>query len=384
MEIRTIKEDFNPEIALLVLCCRVFLKTGDIAELRAFITGYSIKWDQVYHLSRVHRIRPVIFNVLFKVKELVDASTFQLYRSFCINFSSRIFSRKAECDRIIALFQQQGINAHQYKGLDFATLIYKDMSLRESADIDVIIGQEDLKGIIDIMENEGYKMKMRQFYTRFPAQFLKLHKDVSFDKEGAFGGSFNFEFHFRPTKYRMNANISFRQLLGDDYLSPERRYDYHDYYKLMIINNGLSDFYPTLRSLLDLVFIEGGEHETTAELKKFDLLRSVMSAHLFNLPVAVSNDPHLNNTGTLLLNELLNKQQIETPYLLRNVYPGIKFSTGIRNKWNVLLKSFLAIITPGNNDISRIRLPYYNLYYITRLFGLIARRVLPHHSKYKK
>lgn len=384
MEIRTIKEQFNPEIALVVLCCRVFLKTADVETLRTFIEDNNINWDQVYHLCRVHRIRPIIFNVLFQVKELIDAATFQLYRSFCINFSSRVFSRKTECDRIISLFQQQGINAHQYKGLDFSTLIYKDMSLRESADIDVIIGQEDLSGIIDIMENEGYKMKNKQFYTRFPAQFLKLHKDVSFDKEGVFGGSFNFEFHFRPTKFRMNVDISFRELLGDDYLSPERRYDYNDYYKLMIINNGLSDFYPTLRSLPDLVFIEGGEHETTAELKKFDLLRGVMSAHLFKLPVAASDDPHLNDTSTLLLNELLSKQQLETSYLLRNAYLGIKFSTGIRNKCNSLLKSFRAIMTPRNNEISHLQLPFYNLYYITRLYRLIARRVVPPHSKYKK
>ena len=376
MEIRTIKEKFNPEIALLVLCCRVFLRTGDIEMLRTFIKENRIDWSRVYDLSKVHRIRPVIFKVLFPVKELVEEKTFLLFRSFCINFSSRVFSRKAESDRIIALLKQHGINARQYKGLEFSKLIYDDISLRESADIDVIIAEEDLTGTMDIMKKEGYEMKMQQFYNRFPAKFLKLNKDVCFDKEGVFGGSFNFEFHLRPTKFRMNMITSFRQLLGNDYLSPQYQYDHNDYYKLMIINNGLSDYYPTLRSLLDLACLKTDERQEMAVpgLKRFDLLRSMISSQLFNLPFTglhKNDDRSLKNTSTIVLNMLLRRQRTLHSYLIRNTYLGIRFSSGIMDKWNTLWKSVIVVITPDGKDIVAVRLPFYSLYYFTKPFRLI-------------
>lgn len=376
MEIRTIKEKFNPEIALIILCCRVFLKTGDIESLRLFIANNNIYWDKVYHLSKEHRIRPIIFNILFQVKELVEEKTFQLYRSFCINFSSRILSRKAESDRIINLLFQRGIHVRQYKGLEFSSLIYKDMGLRESADMDIIIAEEDLDGLIDTMINEGYEMKKHQFYDMFPAQYLRLHKDACFDKPGIFGGSFNFEFHYRPTKYRMNMMTSFNQLLGNDYLSSYRQYGYDDYYKLMLINNGVSDYYPTLRSLLDLVFFHE-DKPVNHELKRFDLLRRVLSDHLFNLPFTGFNehdDRSLHNTSRLLLNRLLKRPQILHSELLWHIFPALKFSKGIRNKWKILSQSFIVFITPAGNDIAGVRLPFYALYYFAKPFLLIARK----------
>lgn len=65
MEINIIKDKYNAEIALLILCCRVFLKTADNDQLAAYIKAHNIDWQKVYDLSTIHRIRPVIFKVLF-------------------------------------------------------------------------------------------------------------------------------------------------------------------------------------------------------------------------------------------------------------------------------------------------------------------------------
>jgi hypothetical protein len=304
------------------------------------------------------------------VKELVEEETFLLFRSFCMNFSSRIFSRKAECDRIIHLLQQQGIHAKLYKGFDLATFIYKDISLRESADIDVIIAEKDIVPVVDTLKREGYEMGCEEFYNRFPKQYHRVQKDICFNKRGPFGGTFNFEFHFRPTKYRMNTKVLFSQLLGDDYLSPERAYDYKDYYKLLIINNGESDYYPTLRSLLDLTFFNGAA--PVAGLERFDLLRRILSAHLFNMPLPFGpkNDDSLNYTSRFLLNKLLNKQDLDKSDVLGNFYLNFRFSKSRWLKWKTLLLSLRFMITPNGNDISGIQLPFYFLYYFTKPFRL--------------
>lgn len=370
MEIKIIKERYNTEIALLVLCCRIFLKTTDKALLAPFITDSRVNWKKVYDLSTVHRIRPLVFNVLFHVKELVEEETFILFRSFCMNFSSRVFSRKAECDRIMHLLQQQGINVRLYKGFDLAAFIYRDISLRECSDIDVIIAEEDIASVVDILKKEGYEMGSKEFYNRFPKQYHQVQKDICFNKKGAFGGTFNFEFHYRPTKYRMSTNILFSQLLGDDYLSPEREYDYKDYYKLLIINNGESDYYPTFRSLLDLTFFYVGDPD--AELERFDRLGRILSGHLFNIPLPFYdvNDDSVNYISRFLLNKLLNKQDTDKSDMLNIFYLNFRFSKSIRLKWKTLLLTLRFVITPNGNDISGIQLPYYFLYYFTKPFRL--------------
>ncbi|GAA3931234.1 nucleotidyltransferase family protein [Chitinophaga oryziterrae] len=377
MEIKIIKERYNTEIAFLVLCCRVFLKTADKEVLVSFIADSRINWKKVYDLSTVHRIRPLVFNVLFPVKELVEEETFILFRSFCMNFSSRIFSRKVECDRITNILRQQGIHTHPYKGFDLAAFIYKDISLRECADIDVIIAEKDIIPVVDILKNEGYEMGNKDFYNRFPKQYYQQHKDVCFDKKGAFGGTFNFEFHFRLSKYSMNTNVLFSQLLGDDYLSPEREYDYKDYYKLLLINNGVSDYYPTLRSLLDLTFFNA--EEPGPELERFDLLGRILSGHLFNTPFPLydaANDQSLNYTSRFLLNELLGKQKTKKADFLRNVYLDFRFSNNMRLKLTTLLLALRFLIAPNGNDISGMRLPFYFLYYFTKVFRLTTRLLI--------
>jgi hypothetical protein len=361
MEIKTIKERYNAEIALLVLCCRVFLKTADNNILVAFIKENNVNWKKVYDLSMTHRIRPLIFKVLFPVKELVAQETFQLFRSYCINFSSRVFSRKAECDKIIQLLQQQGIPARLYKGLDFAALVYKDLGLRESADIDVIIAVEDVKALIAVLKGEGYEMPLEQFYNRFPAQYHQLYKDVCFNK-----GIFNFEFHYRPAV--STVGTSFCQLLGTDYLSPERKYDHTDYCRLMLINNGVRDYFPTLRSLLDLTFLH--TDKPVPELERFHQLSNMLNAQLFNLP---ANGYILNYTAKFLLKELLSKNEQRKESLLSKTYLSFRFGNTLRLKWNALSGTLWLLVKPNSNDIDAIRLPFYALYYFTKPFRLIQR-----------
>jgi hypothetical protein len=170
----------------------------------------------------------------------------------------------------------------------------------------------------------------------------------------------------------MNRKVLFSQLLGDDYLSPEREYDCKDYYKLLIINNGESDYYPTLRSLLDLTFFNA--EVPVAELERFDLLRRILSGHLFNMPLPFGhmNDDSMNYTSRFLLNKLLNKQDLDKSDVLSNFYLNFRFSKSVWLKWKTLLLSLRFMITPNGNDISGVQLPFYFLYYFTKPFRLTA------------
>lgn len=376
-ELEEIKINYNPEIVLLLLCCRVFLKTAWEDVLRIFIQQNEIEWKKVYQLSRVHRIRPVVFSVLNTVKEVVDKDVLEQFYHFCRRLTSLSFNRKLEADRILNILHEKAIRAKLYKGVDFAILAYGDIGMREFTDNDVIIEKKDLPAIINVMDGEGYEMKEGEFYNRFPKKFLRIHKDIVFYKKMINGKTIAFEFHFGPIQYFSLCQESFAELIGEDYLSSERVYDNKDYFKLMLINNGAADYFPDLRSLLDLTIIYKNASAILPvnknEPDRFILLWHSLSSRFFNLPIefGYTLDKPQCYIRDYLFNKILKRPGRKRIIYLRYCYFNILFSDGLKAKWHQLLRSVHFLISPNGNDIGALKLPYYFLYYFIKPFRLL-------------
>jgi hypothetical protein len=373
----------DPEISLLLLCCRVFLKTEQEEALKKHIQQNKIDWKKVYELSAIHRIRPVVFAILNKVQEQVDRPILEKFHRFCKRFTSIAFSRKLEADRIIDTLHKRNVKTKLYKGVDFALFAYKDIGIREFSDIDIIIKKEDVPAIVIIMKEEGYEMKEKEFYNRFPKEFLRIHKDIVFHKEMASGVGFTFEFHFGPIQYFSTYQKGFAELLGEDYLSAGRQYNNQDYFKLMLINNGVADYFPHLRSVLDLAIIYKNVQETATmkndpALERFNMLWQFLSFKFFNLPAALnSNNKNSHYINNYLYHKIINKKESRRILYIRYSYLNILFNKGPKEKWHQLLRSAHFLISPNGNDIAALKLPFYYLYYFTKPFRLLFNLFIP-------
>ncbi|ACU62342.1 nucleotidyltransferase family protein [Chitinophaga pinensis] len=352
----------NNEVTVVLLCCRVYLQTSAISELKTFISQHPVQWQQVYQLSTKHRVRPLVFQVLSKLSADVPAEILQQFRAYCREFLLFAVDRHQEAARIISLLQQQGIQARHYKGTDYALLLYRDIGMREFIDIDIMIDSSQTNRVTALMLAEGYEMYHEKYFRKYPAHFQRHIKEVAFGKACQRGRRFTFEFHYRPTHGLMDLQYSFADLLGPDYL--QRAYTAEDYYKLMVINNGASDFFPHLRSLMDMILLyRQGPFSLSLELQPYELLWRQLAAGLlgFQTNAAPAND----NTYQLLARRLRHAQPGQSYTLLQQARVRLSLAADISAKWRITHRYLTYLLRPNANDINALELPYF-LYYFTK------------------
>lgn len=380
MNILKITKTYGVDAALIILICRVFLKTATLNDLENFILNNSVDWEKVYDLSSIQRIRPVVFRILQPLKKNVETEVFAKLRSFCILSSMRTLLREQEASRIIALINAKGVATKLYKGIDFAKFAYSDVSMREFSDIDIIISLDDIQVLIEVMKTEGYKMTSEEFYEKFPIQYCKMHKDFSFTKQDNYGRIISFEFHYKPTKKYVDLALSFSDLLGADYLDANNRLDATNYFKLMLISNGVTDYFPNLRSLIDLALISP-DKKIEPEFKVYEQLWSELSSELFSFPIDYIQHKK-SRPYHIILKKILNKKKARLSFATI-IHLNILTSSGLKKKCTSLSKGLSIIFVPTSETIRGANFQLFFFYQVSRILGLITKYTLGL-GKYKK
>ncbi len=381
MRIETIKEKYNAEIALIVLCCRHYLNTAENGSLQLFIQKNKIDWKQFYQLSAAHRIRPVVYKILNPFKECINPENLLELHNYCVYFNAFALNNKRELNRILKILKQNNISGKPFKGIDFAENIYGDIGLREFSDNDIIIEEIYIDKIVTIMAAEGYLSKDILFYKRFPKQYIRDYKDLLFEKNDGIIREFAFEFHFKPSRYFQGYPYTFSELLGDNYIHSSKNFNVNDYLKVMTINNGLMDFYPDIHSVLDLTILlmRAKEHLINDMdpilIKYFNYGRDI-SANLFLFPssiVKTKTDYHEFYFSNHLQNDILQLKIGKRTKILQYIYFRVKNTESVKLKIT-LLKNFIQLIArPNLDDITGLKLPYYFLYYFTKPFRMVFK-----------
>lgn len=361
----------RPEVTILLLCCRVYLQTSSISTLCTYISGHSVDWQRVYKLCARHRVRPVVFHVLSRLQGVVPPEVLQLFKAYCREFSVFAFDRKIVTDDIIVRLQHHGVEARFYKGMDFSQLLYHDIGMREFTDMDIIIREDQVATVVSVMQAEGYEMHLEQYFSSYPEHFKDHTKEVVFGKRCKRGKWLSFEFHYRPPETLMTMEYQFEALLGSDYISG-RDYTHEEYYKLMLVNNGASDFYPHLRSLLDMALLyRQGPYNIPPELKGFEDLWMQLASNLLGFP-ATATGPVPKKTYQLLMKRLLHEPPQSENKFLQLAVIRFTFMTSLKAKYTVLMQYLRFLLRPNGEDVMTIRLPYFFLYYFTKPFRLTS------------
>jgi hypothetical protein len=381
VQITALKDRYNPAIALIVLCCRHYLQMADSSSIQLFIQENKIDWKQFYHLSGVHRIRPVVYHVLDPFKELIKSEDLAQLRNYCIYHNAFALRNKRELNRIIDLCNQNDILSKPFKGIDFAENVYGNIGIREFSDNDLIIRNQDIDKLIGIMISEGYHSKDIECYKKFPKQYIRDYKDLLFEKRNGASRDFAFEFHFKTSRYFQGYPFTFAELLGQNFMTELKNYDTNHYLKLMTLSNGLMDYYPNLRSILDIaVILKKGEpskiYDLDPVLNQFLDYGAIISFKLFNypdIPVTGSLTDKKTDFCNYLLNNILELTESKRINILKYMYFRIKNLDSITYKAAQLKNYILLLFRPNCADVTIIKLPYHFLYYFTKPFRIFFK-----------
>lgn len=378
MQIKTIKENYNAEIALIILCCRCYIQTADNSSIPLFIQENKIDWKEFYQLTKAHRVRPVVYKILHPFKNIINAECLTELRNFTIFFNAFALSNKRELYRIQNILKQNNIRGKPYKGVDFAETIYGDIGMREFSDNDIIIKASDLEKIVSIMTSEGYQSKSLEFYQKFPKQYMRDYKDILFEKWNGKVREFAFEFHFRTNRYFQGYPHTFEDMLGDNFRSVNN-FEPNQYLKLITLSNGLMDFYPHIRSILDLaVTLKKQDRSKIPDadpvLNNFIEYGSIVSSELLHYPGA-SFTPAGKRADFInyLLKKILGLKRGKRITISKFMYFRIKNADSAGYKMTQLKNYILLFVRPNRDDLMTVKLPYYFLYYFTKPFRIFLK-----------
>jgi hypothetical protein len=115
-----------------------------------------VRWQRLFDLADKHGVQPLLHQALTGLDHAVPADELlKLRQTFQTNLhKSLLLSR--ELIRIVDHLAARGLDALPYKGLALAEVLYGDIALRQSGDIDLLIRARDVPRIRDVVCELGY------------------------------------------------------------------------------------------------------------------------------------------------------------------------------------------------------------------------------------
>jgi len=206
---------YGKPMALLIQCCRVHFKTDTLESLNQRLE--AIKADKIEEIvkrvqlfSRLHRIRPVVYRVLLNANVSEQIKTNLKNELHSITLQN--FEIAKETERIVQKLAAAGITAIPYKGVAYSKQFYKDISMRESSDIDLAIDASDLLAIKPLLEEDGYAIAAgMENPVNAKADYYTKNKDLCLDKVTP-THRFHVELHWMITHPNYQAPISLNKI----------------------------------------------------------------------------------------------------------------------------------------------------------------------------
>ena len=143
------------EWSLLLAACSEISGQEKTDRLR-HLSQQPIRWKVVFDLAEKHGTLPLLHRALNAVSDIVSPPDWlSLQQRYQANLHKALFLSR-ELIRIMDRFSTLGIEAIPYKGLALAEVVYGDIALRQSGDIDLLIRPQDWPRVRDAVRDLGY------------------------------------------------------------------------------------------------------------------------------------------------------------------------------------------------------------------------------------
>lgn len=385
MPIRTIAENYNAEIALVILLLRNKLGKASEKDINEFLAIHPIDEKLFLKLLNAHQVESLVFSSdIFSQLPFNSIEKDKLKRS--IEYRSKFnLVILEELLKLVALFKDNEQPVLFYKGVLLSKILFNDFSTRVTSDIDVLIKSADFEKIRLMLINAGYE-EMDYFPQEYPEYFLATKRESSFRKQISTGQHIMIELQWSPLlkmfwlPYNNDyffSDKSFLELLGKKIPVPST--DRH--LLILLIHHGMGDLWRILKHIFDVAaFTERYQSTIDWESLEKDIshwhfqrvakVGSNLSEELFGVKVpfllnSYSNDKQTNIVlHSLLQYPLLVKEKKSTENILRQFLLCDSFS----QKLHLVKGYFLLFLKPSISDIERVKFPpfLFPLYYLTK------------------
>ena len=151
----------RPEIELLLCCARTHIDLKTLDRLRGLL-GQELDWDYLLRMARIHGVIPLLYASLQENgREAVPKPAWdQLQNRFRANIHHSFFLT-AELLKILDVFETHGIKAIPFKGPILAASAYRDLTLRQFGDLDLLVHKQDIFEAAKLLVSQGYQSESK-------------------------------------------------------------------------------------------------------------------------------------------------------------------------------------------------------------------------------
>jgi hypothetical protein len=139
-----------------------------------------IQWKSLFALADHHGVQPLLFQALASFENTVPPEeTLALKESYQTNLHKSLLLAR-ELIRIVGHLSALNLQVLPYKGLALAEVVYGDIALRQSGDIDLLIRAQDFSRIRDAIGELGYTPHVR-FSAAEELAYIESGYECAFD-----------------------------------------------------------------------------------------------------------------------------------------------------------------------------------------------------------
>jgi len=167
------------EWSALLAACSAAPPQEKLLSLQSLLQK-PIRWKVLFDLADRHGLQPLVYQSLSALRPAVPAEQMRaIEQSYQTNLHKTLLLSR-ELIRIVAHLTALGIKVMPYKGVALAELLYGDIALRQSGDIDLLIRAQDLSRIRDAVGELGYTPHVT-FSEAEERAYLKSGYEYAFD-----------------------------------------------------------------------------------------------------------------------------------------------------------------------------------------------------------
>ena len=115
-----------------------------------------VRWRVLFDLAERHGVLPLLYQMLSHSERLISGKEMRLLAQLYQTNLHKTMLVARELIHVTGHLQDEGIDVLPYKGLALAEAVYKDIALRQSGDIDLLIHARDLPRIRQALRELGY------------------------------------------------------------------------------------------------------------------------------------------------------------------------------------------------------------------------------------
>lgn len=141
---------WSNEDRLLLYCCRT--ENGDPLKLR------DIDWNIFLKKAQIEGISPLVFSRLPELNKHFDIPEYvagELKKDYYLSATKNALIFE-ELKRVLALFNQKGIQVIVMKGAALAETVYGNPALRSMSDVDLLVKKENIHQVDKLLKKLGY------------------------------------------------------------------------------------------------------------------------------------------------------------------------------------------------------------------------------------